>query len=142
MSTSIGSTGITFPNGTVQSKPMIGGADPQTISIKIPRSDGTFWVIGMEQSGDIGIGNTTGILQATRTYTQAYSMVTSVVYNNDPDNLGAAYDTGGITNNAGAADASMLTAITGAGGAVVRTSVPSTNKYWFLNGLVIGSSAV
>lgn len=139
MSTSIGSTGVTFPNLSVQGKPIIGAIETGNEYIKIPKGDGTFWIIAYELGNDIGVGLTTGTWNVKFPYSTIHCAIATVVYNSDPNSTGVAPDTGGVASQPGISDSNLPS-----GGSIgtLRISTPSASQYWFMNGIFIGSIAV
>lgn len=146
MPTTISNAGVTFPNGTIQPKPMIGATSEysatllggRTACIKIPKSDGTFWVIGGTNTGDTGVGQTAGQWSLAPYYpelTSIQAMCTQTEFNSDPNSTGVSPDTGGVGINLGLATSTLNTGS-------MRTTVSPTNTYWWIHGIFIGSSAV
>ena len=140
MATSLSAAGITFPNGTVQARPLHANTvsrSESTAGIAIPASGatGTHMVIIAGKSGDVGVGNLTGTMYADNvlypySYDQLYCCVTSQELNN------VTRDTGGIGTSS-YLDHSNLQLSTDA---VLRMTVLSASNYWLVNYIIIGSA--
>ena len=141
MATSLSAAGITFPNGTVQARPLHANTVNRSESmagIAIPASGatGTHMVIIAGKSGDVGVGNLTGTMYADNvlypySYNQLYCCVTSQELNN-----AGTRDTGGIATSS-YLDHPNLQLSTDA---VLRMTVLSASNYWLVNYIIIGSA--
>ena len=143
MATSLSAAGITFPNGTVQARPLHANTVPRSetlAGIAIPASGatGTHMLIIAGKAADVGVGLLTGTMDAMNclyphSYNQLYCCVTSQELNYEA--VGTSRDTGGITTSSYLDDPNLQVS-----DGVLRMTVLAASNYWLVNYILIGSS--